>query len=102
MGRSRMSWTSSAARDAETPPDRAVPATGATDATDAGGRVRRRLAVDRAKRARGREAAAKAVCAPCPVLRECLDWALHTQERWGVWGGTTPEERAELLFGNVG
>jgi WhiB family transcriptional regulator, redox-sensing transcriptional regulator len=57
---------------------------------------------ERAKRARRREASAKAVCGTCPVVRDCLSWALDTAERWGVWGGTTPEERAELLFGRVG
>jgi WhiB family redox-sensing transcriptional regulator len=41
-------------------------------------------------------AAAKAVCAGCPVARECLDWALRMGEAAGVWGGTTPEERRVL------
>ncbi|HYZ53175.1 MAG TPA: WhiB family transcriptional regulator [Streptosporangiaceae bacterium] len=41
-------------------------------------------------------AAAKAVCAGCPVARECLDWALRMGEAAGIWGGTTPEERRVL------
>ncbi|MQA84799.1 MAG: WhiB family transcriptional regulator [Streptosporangiales bacterium] len=41
-------------------------------------------------------AAAKAVCARCPVRDECLEWALRTGEPHGVWGGTTPEERRYL------
>ena len=32
-------------------------------------------------------AAAKRVCAECPVMAECLEQALHNQEPWGVWGG---------------
>jgi WhiB family redox-sensing transcriptional regulator len=30
---------------------------------------------------------AKALCAQCPIRRECLDAALERQEPWGVWGG---------------
>lgn len=41
-------------------------------------------------------AAAKAICARCPVRDDCLDWALRTGEAHGVWGGTTPEERRYL------
>lgn len=36
-------------------------------------------------------APAKAICARCPIRRQCLDE--HRHERFGVWGGTTPEER---------
>lgn len=46
-----------------------------------------------------RERAAKAVCAGCPVRRECLDHALQTQEPYGVWGGLTEDERQELVHG---
>jgi len=34
-----------------------------------------------------RIAAAKAVCASCPVANECFDYALRTHQRFGVWGG---------------
>lgn len=30
---------------------------------------------------------AKALCADCPIRRECLAEALERQEPWGVWGG---------------
>jgi WhiB family redox-sensing transcriptional regulator len=30
---------------------------------------------------------AKALCADCPIRRECLAAALERQEPWGVWGG---------------
>ena len=36
---------------------------------------------------------AKAVCAPCLVRRQCLDFALRTRQAHGVWGGMTEEER---------
>lgn len=40
--------------------------------------------------------AAKAVCADCPVRRECLLFALATPEHYGIWGGFTARERATL------
>ncbi|HEV3382397.1 MAG TPA: WhiB family transcriptional regulator [Trebonia sp.] len=36
---------------------------------------------------------AKAVCARCPVRRECLQFALATRQAYGVWGGMSEEER---------
>ena len=41
------------------------------------------IAIDRAKR----------VCARCPVLDQCREWALATSEEFGVWGGTDEAER---------
>jgi WhiB family transcriptional regulator, redox-sensing transcriptional regulator len=32
-------------------------------------------------------ARAKAICAMCPVIAECLEGALERREPWGVWGG---------------
>lgn len=40
---------------------------------------------------------AKAVCARCPVVDECLAWALAHGEDQGVWGGTSERERRLLL-----
>jgi WhiB family transcriptional regulator, redox-sensing transcriptional regulator len=39
---------------------------------------------------------AKAVCARCPVQRDCLEWALITGQDAGVWGGMSEEERRAL------
>ena len=39
-------------------------------------------------------AKAKAICATCPVRRECLAFALRTGQVHGIWGGTTEDERA--------
>jgi len=37
---------------------------------------------------------AKRICAGCRVQRECLSFALRTRQAYGIWGGTTEEERA--------
>jgi WhiB family redox-sensing transcriptional regulator len=42
-----------------------------------------------------RIAAAKRVCASCPILSECLNWAVDNLEE-GIWGGTTTRERQSL------
>jgi WhiB family redox-sensing transcriptional regulator len=39
---------------------------------------------------------AKAVCAACPARAACLEWALEACETEGIWGGTTPGERAAI------
>lgn len=36
---------------------------------------------------------AKAVCRTCPVMAECLEWALETGQDFGVWGGLSEAER---------
>lgn len=41
-------------------------------------------------------AAAKAICATCPVIAECLAYALATHQQFGTWGGTTERERRKL------
>ncbi len=38
-------------------------------------------------------ARAKMICAGCGVRRECLDFALTNHQVYGIWGGTTPEDR---------
>lgn len=40
---------------------------------------------------------AKAVCGQCPVRQPCLEYALGTRERDGVWGGATEKERRRIL-----
>ena len=46
-------------------------------------------------------AAAKAICADCPVTDACLNFALEMetsgrQQRHGVYGGLSPRQRADL------
>lgn len=36
-------------------------------------------------------------CAPCPVARQCLSWALRKPERYGIWGGTSGRQRERWL-----
>lgn len=36
---------------------------------------------------------AKALCKTCPIIESCFTYALETNQRHGIWGGTTPEER---------
>lgn len=40
---------------------------------------------------------AKRMCARCPVIDECLAYALQQGERHGVWGGKTDVERRNIL-----
>jgi hypothetical protein len=43
------------------------------------------------------EEEARKMCADCPFAMECLDLALRQQEEHGIWGGSTPYERAYIL-----
>ncbi len=44
------------------------------------------------------QAAASIICqTPCPVRLECLEFALHTRQPAGVWGGMSTKERKLLL-----
>ena len=40
--------------------------------------------------------AAKAVCAECVVVADCLRRALDTHQESGVWGGLSEDERRAL------
>lgn len=40
---------------------------------------------------------AKSICALCPVRLSCLEHALASRERDGVWGGTTEKERRRII-----
>lgn len=40
--------------------------------------------------------AAKAICAECPVIRQCAEHALRVREPYGVWGGMSEEEREAI------
>lgn len=48
-------------------------------------------------------APALAICRDCPVRAACLEAALamegagDARSRYGVWGGTTPEDRARMM-----
>jgi WhiB family redox-sensing transcriptional regulator len=40
--------------------------------------------------------AAKDVCFGCEVRSDCLRFAVASNQEFGIWGGTTEEERREL------
>ena len=42
---------------------------------------------------------AKKICNSCPVQTDCLEYALNYEtpsKMYGIWGGATPRERAEI------
>jgi WhiB family redox-sensing transcriptional regulator len=41
-------------------------------------------------------AKAKAICAGCRVRAECLEFAQTHDSTYGIWGGTTPEDRQRV------
>lgn len=43
-----------------------------------------------------RIALAKAMCAECPITNKCLQFALDEEIEFGIFGGTTPQERKAL------
>lgn len=40
---------------------------------------------------------ARAICAECPVKRECLEYALEIGDHYGVYGGLGERQRRTLL-----
>lgn len=40
---------------------------------------------------------AKMICGMCAVRQPCLEFALTTREKHGVWGGLTERERRRVL-----
>ena len=42
-------------------------------------------------------AVALRICAGCAVAEECLEWALTARASFGVWGGTTEQDRRRLI-----
>lgn len=45
---------------------------------------------------------ARRICLGCDVRNECLSYALTHNEQFGVWGGTTQDERAQLRRARAG
>ena len=54
------------------------------------GKQRHRPALNVAEIARAQQ-----ICFSCPVMQECLEWALLNREEFGIWGGTTGRDRAK-------
>ena len=39
---------------------------------------------------------AKEVCRGCVVREDCLEYALHNSEKFGIWGGMSERERRRI------
>jgi WhiB family redox-sensing transcriptional regulator len=55
----------------------------------------------------GTTATARRICGACPVRAQCLDYALSGADTWhgissGIWGGTTPRQRAVVRRARAG
>lgn len=44
----------------------------------------------------GSNRAAKAICKGCPVIDQCLAYALKHDERFGIWGGVAERDRRAM------
>jgi WhiB family redox-sensing transcriptional regulator len=42
-------------------------------------------------------AQAKKICEECPVKTQCLEYALSNKMKDGIWGGTSPTERSNII-----
>ena len=51
---------------------------------------------------RGRDDAARAICAGCPVIDQCRRHALTVREPYGVWGGLSEDDRELIYAGERG
>lgn len=38
-------------------------------------------------------AAARSLCRQCPINPDCLKYAIETNQKFGIWAGTTPSDR---------
>lgn len=36
---------------------------------------------------------AKMICKRCPIQEQCLEYAIDAKEEFGIWGGTTANQR---------
>jgi WhiB family redox-sensing transcriptional regulator len=39
---------------------------------------------------------ARRFCSFCTEQTACLEWAIENDERYGIWGGTDPEQRDRI------
>ena len=53
--------------------------------------------VERKDERERREHKAKAICNVCPVMGDCLEFAIEIREPYGVWGGLTETERRQMI-----
>ena len=48
------------------------------------------------KGGRGKASEAKAICATCPAVVECVAFAVDRKQLFGIWGGTSERTRRHL------
>lgn len=41
---------------------------------------------------------AKAVCRNCPIIANCLEFAMETEDKWAIMGGTSPADRTLIAM----
>jgi WhiB family redox-sensing transcriptional regulator len=46
---------------------------------------------------KNRQQRARAICAACPVARECGEYSISFQEAFGTWGGLSEDDRKRYL-----
>jgi WhiB family redox-sensing transcriptional regulator len=39
---------------------------------------------------------AKAMCGTCPMMKECFTYGVVSQQPYGIWGGTSAEDRRDM------
>jgi WhiB family redox-sensing transcriptional regulator len=39
---------------------------------------------------------AKAICGTCSVMKECFTFGVVSQQPYGIWGGTSAEDRRDM------
>lgn len=39
---------------------------------------------------------AQTICGRCPIKNQCADYAINSDEPFGIWGGLTPQDREKL------
>lgn len=50
---------------------------------------------------KNRQQRARAICAACPVARECGEYSISFQEAFGTWGGLSEDDRKRYLQDGV-
>ena len=48
-----------------------------------------------------REAVARQLCAICPVIETCAEYAIRIREPHGIWGGMNELERRRVIRGRT-
>jgi len=56
------------------------------------GRIGLFFPANRTENERSKVSRALAICATCPVLEQCRTYGVQANERYGIWGGMTPEQ----------